>query len=83
MGLTSQADLVKLAVSRLEKDALVWWRQLSARGDDFQLGTLEWVDFKVELNGAFADVDRELKLRRRLSTLRQTTSVTAYTRDFR
>jgi len=39
---------------------------LVAKGNDYQLGTLEWLDFKVELEGAFADVDRELKLRRRL-----------------
>ena len=62
----SPIDMVKLAVSRLEKDAFTWWRQLTARGGAYELGTLEWQDFKGELVDAFSDVDRELKLRRKL-----------------
>ena len=27
VGITTESDKVKLAVSRLEKDALTWWKQ--------------------------------------------------------
>ena len=66
VGICSPTDMVKLAVSRLEKDAFVWWCQISAKGDEYQLGHLGWSDFKDELSIAFADIDRELKLRRKL-----------------
>ena len=66
VGICSPTDMVKLAVSRLEKDAFVWWRQISAKGDEYQLGHLGWSDFKDELSIAFADIDRELKLRCKL-----------------
>ncbi len=45
--------MVKLAVSRLTKDAFTWWRGLSARGADYSLGALGWSDFKSELVDAF------------------------------
>ena len=63
-------DMVKLAVSRLEIDAFTWWRQVVSRGADYQLGTLGWFDFKSEIVNAFVDVDRELKLRRQLNSLK-------------
>ena len=66
VGIVSPTEMVKLAVSRLEKDAHTWWRQLNNRGVDYSLGHLGWQDFKSELADAFNDVDRKLKLRRKL-----------------
>ena len=71
VGLARPTDMVRLAVSRLEGDAFTWWRQLAHRGGDHELGTLEWSEFKTELVDAFVDVDRELKLCRKLASLRQ------------
>ena len=56
---------MKLAVTRCEKDALTWWRQYCATHRDALIST-DWDDFKSELEHAFEDVDKELKLRRRL-----------------
>ena len=82
VGICSPTDMVKLAVSRLEKDAFVWWRQISAKGDEYQLGHLGWSDFKDELSIAFADIDRELKLCHKLYSLRQQNSIANYTKEF-
>jgi len=62
----SPIDMVKLAVSRLEKDAFTWWRQLTARGGAYELGTLEWQDFKGGASRCLFLLYRELKLRRKL-----------------
>ena len=61
VGVAQPSDMVKLEVSRLTKEALVWWRQLNAKECEYQLGTLVWADFKEEITGAFVDVDREQK----------------------
>ena len=71
VGLAMPTDMVRLAVSRLEGDAFIWWRQLTYRGEDYELGKLAWSDFKSELVDAFVDIDHELKLRRKLASLRQ------------
>ena len=57
-------------MSRLEGDAITWWRQLAHRGGDHELGTLEWSEFKSKLVDAFMDIDRELKLCQKLASLR-------------
>ena len=44
---------------------------MANRGGDYQLGTLVWSDFKMELVNAFMDVDRELRLHRQLNALKQ------------
>ena len=71
MGIVKPVDKVRLAVSRLERDAFTWWRQLTSRGNEYQLGVLIWADFETELVNAFADVARELRLRRQLGSLKQ------------
>ena len=76
-------DMVHLAVSRLEGDAFIWWHQLTYRGEDYELGKLAWSDFKSELVDAFVDIDHELKLRRKLASLRQQSSVANYVKQFR
>ena len=63
----------------MEKDALTWWRQYLSSHPD-ALTDLDWSDFRRELEAAFEDVDKELKLRRRLSALKQTRSVGDYTK---
>ena len=87
VDVTNELDKVKLGVSRLEKDALTWWRSclqhnLNALADG-HANALDWALFRTELIDIFKDVDRELKLRRRLASLRQRTSVADYTRSFR
>ena len=46
VSVSVDADKIKLAVSRLEKDALTWWRQYSQSHPD-AFTTLGWDDFKV------------------------------------
>jgi len=70
VGISKPVDMVRLAMSRLERDAFTWWRQLTSRGSEYQLGILSWSDFEGELVNAFADVDHELRLHRQLSALR-------------
>ena len=86
VDVTSELDKVKLGVSRLEKDALTWWRSYLQHNPnaliDGHANALDWAAFRAELVDVFEDVDRELKLRRRLASLRQRTSVADYTRSF-
>ena len=82
VDLVDGSDRVKLAVSRLEKDALTWWRQYVV-ANPAALTALDWDDFRSAIEAAFDDVDKELKLRRRLVGLRQTKSVHEYTKMFR
>ena len=75
--------MVKLAMSRLEKNAYTWWRQLNNHGVDYNLGHLGWQDFKSELANAFNDVDHELKLSHKLQQLKQYSSIAQYVKEFR
>ena len=61
VGITKPIDMLRLAVCRLKQDAFTWWHQL-AKSSDYQLGTLVWFDFKLELANDFLDVDHELRL---------------------
>ena len=69
VGLARPTDMVQLAVSGLEGDAFTWWCQLAHHGVDHELGTLEWLEFKSEVVDTFVDIDRELKLCRKLASL--------------
>ena len=65
VDINSDHDRVKLAVTRCEKDALTWWRQYCATHPD-AINSTDWEDFKIEIEHAFEDVDKELRLRQRL-----------------
>lgn len=60
-------DMVKLAVSKLKHDISIYWHQLAYCSSDYQLGSLGWTNFKLELVNIFADINRELKLRQYLT----------------
>ena len=81
-GFTSENAKAKYVVSLLEGKALTWWRSFSqtASGD---LTTLDFVDLETNLKEQFEDVDRELKLRRKLKSLVQQKSVQSYVNEFR
>lgn len=68
VGIVTESDKVKLAVSRLTKDALTWWRQYVSQHTN-ALANLDWDTFKLEIGGAFEDIDKELRLRKRLKSL--------------
>ena len=74
--------MVKLAASRLEKNAYTWWWQLNNFGVDYSLGHLGWQGFKSELADAFNDIDHELKLHCKLQQLKQQSSVAQYVKEF-
>ena len=73
---------VKLAVSRLEKDDLTWWRQYVSQHNN-ALANLDWDTFKNKIGSAFEDIDKELRLRKRLKNLQQTRSAIEYTKVVR
>ena len=62
VGLVKPVDRIRLAVSRLERDVLTWWCQLTNHRDEYKLGKLVWSDFEAELVSVFSDIDRELSL---------------------
>ena len=70
VGIVKPVDRVRLAVSRLERDAFTWWRQLTNCGDEYKLGKLVWSDFEAEVVSAFSDLDCELRLHHQLGALR-------------
>ena len=53
MGIFKPVYIVILVVSRLERDALTWWHQLTNRGDEYIFGKLVWSNFKAKLVSAF------------------------------
>ena len=50
-------------------------------GTNYALGHLMWSDFKLEVEAAFCDVDRELKLCCHFAGLHQTINVASYTKE--
>ena len=70
VGIIKPVYRVRLAVSRLEHDAVTWWHQLTNLGNEYKLGKLVWSDFEAELVSAFSDVDGELRLCHKLGALR-------------
>lgn len=61
---------------------MTWWRTWCDRISNLP-STLTFAAFRVELEKAFRDVDHVDRLRRRLATLKQTTSVARYIDAFR
>ena len=53
VGINKPTDMVCLAVSRLDKEAFVWWRSLTSKGAEYVLGHLLWNDFRSEIELAF------------------------------
>ena len=41
VGMSIPTNRVNLAVSRLKKDAFIWWWHLQAKGEEYHLGLLE------------------------------------------
>ena len=82
-GITKPIDMVRLAVSRLKWYAFTWWYEQANCGGDYQLRTLVWSDFKLELVNALMDVDHELRLYHQFNALKQQKSISQYTKQFR
>ena len=82
MNITDATDKVKVGVTLLSGRALTWWRS-KASLPPFELRILEWTDFVDELETSFSDVDKVLKLRKRLQSLKQTSNVASYITAFR
>lgn len=79
---TSDEKKIAFAATRLEGDALVWWRSVDAAGTFVQqAATFE--DWCEALSDQLGSVDHELKLHRHLHELKQTRSVQLYTSLFR
>jgi hypothetical protein len=74
VNLGTGPNACRVLVSYLRGDALTWWRSYSNDGvqifDDLDLDVLI-----SELRQQFTDLDRELKVRDQLLTLKQTGSV--------
>jgi Retrotransposon gag protein len=69
VNVDEETDWVKYAVTLLTGKALTWWRGV-ANSPFYQLGVIDWDDFEKALKDQFSDVDRELRLRRKLHALR-------------
>lgn len=69
MNITVQEEMAKFAVTKLDGDALTWWRR-QCRLPGWDLGTVKYKHLVKGLNDAFEDVDRLLRLRRKLNTMR-------------
>ena len=52
VGITTEGDKVKLAMSRLEKDTLTWWRQYVSHHNN-AIANLDWYTFKNEIGNVF------------------------------
>ena len=63
----------------LEGKALTWWRGLANEHD---IHTLSWHELCDLLESEFQDIDREMKLRRRIQGLRHTGTVQQYANAF-
>ena len=72
LGVTSGNMRAKYAVVLFEGKALTWWRGMAGT---YTLDTLSWSDLCTLLEAEFQDIDREMKLRRRIQGLRHTESV--------
>lgn len=71
MGVTNLNERAKFAVALLEGKALTWWRgMIEPAGSAYRLDTIEWPELCTLLDNEFEDIDRELKLRRKIQNLR-------------
>lgn len=82
LQLNDQVQRCQYAATLLRGRALTWWRTWCDRISNLP-STLTFAAFRVELEKAFRDVDHVDRLRRRLATLKQTTSVARYIDAFR
>lgn len=82
LQLTDPIQRCQYAVTLLRGRALTWWRTWCDRIPNLH-NTLQFLAFKNEIEKAFRDVDHVDRLRRRLATLKQTTSVSKYIDLFR
>lgn len=65
LGVTDETDWVKYCVTLLSGKALTWWLGV-ADNALFKLGVIDFDDWSDALRKQFTDVDRELRLRRKL-----------------
>ena len=80
-GITSDTKRVQYAATRLDGDALVWWRTMDAIGTFAAEGST-FEDWCEALSTQFRTIDHELKLHKKLHELKQFKSVQAYTSLF-
>jgi hypothetical protein len=82
VGLGDGSEACRFLVSYLRDDALTWWRSYSRDS----LAVFERIDLESlldELQSHFSDIDRDMKLRDRLFSLRQTGTVQSYVTSFK
>ena len=72
LGVTNGNMRAKYSVALFEGKALTWWRGMAGT---YTLDMLSWSDLCALLEAEFQDVDREMKLRRRIQGLRHAESV--------
>lgn len=80
--MTDDVGRQQLAATLLRGRAMTWWRTWVDRIPNLP-NQLKFADFEVELEKQFRDVDHIDRLRRKLSGLKQTTSVARYIDAFR
>lgn len=82
VGLGDEARACRFVVSHLKGDALTWWRaQCQDSTSIFEQLTLDVL--LNELKTQFSDIDEEMKLRDKILTLKQVTSVQQYVSEFK
>lgn len=82
VGLGSNGSACRFLVSHLKGDALTWWRSFSK--DSLNIFSTLTLDVLIdELKEQFSDIDKEMKLRERLLSLKQTSSVQAFASEFK
>ena len=69
LGVTDETDWVKYGVTLLSAKALTWWHGV-ADNAFYKLGVIYFDDWSDALRKQFTDVDRELRLRRKLHNLK-------------
>ena len=81
-GLADDVQRCQFAATLLRGRALTWWRTWVDRLP-MLAANLTFTTFSAELEKSFRDVDHVDRLRRRLASLRQVTSVQKYIDEFR
>ena len=81
-GIQDPIQRCQYAATLLKGKALTWWRTWCDRLPNLPTN-LTYSTFATELEKAFRDVDHVDRLRRRLASLKQTTSVQKYIDEFR
>lgn len=82
VGLGNGSEACRFLVSYLRDDALTWWR--SYNGDSLSIfDTLDLETLMDDMEDHFSDIDKDMKLRDKLFSLRQTGSVQDYVTRFK